>query len=782
MISKECAAIRTAFKDEDTEFRHRNVAKMLFIHMLGYSTHFGHMECLKLIATNRFSEKRIGYLALMLLLDEKQEVLMLVTNSLQMDLQDKNHFTVALALCALANISDENMCRDLCPYVEKLLKSQNPYIRKKAALATVRIVKKQPEMVENFIDNLPGMLNDRDHAVLLAAVTLIIEVCQQEEFVDYFRQCVGTLVRILKNLVMSGYAPEHDISGLTDPFLQCKVLRLLRLLGRDDPDSSDRMADILAQVVTNTEIAKNAGHAIVYECVMTIMGVEAESGLRTLAINILGRFLLNRDNNIRYVALHTLGHVVLQDVHSVQRHRGTIVECLKDPDSSIRQRAQHLVYSLVNKDNVRVLVRELVDYLEEAEPAQKGELAQKICVCADKFAPNKKWQIDTVIKVLELSGNDLKDETAVLLLTLIAANPDLYGYAVAKLFASAKENVILQPLGQICLWCIGEYGELLVSGEGTTEEDEVATAGESDALDLIQRFLRMNTSTDQTKESAVTALVKLSARFSDTTRVQQLLAVYQRSVSLELQQRACEFGVLADMVQVRASVLERMPPVDLDQVRKAKERRALGSDEEYESEEDEQYDDRDDDRGEQYNGGAQRSEPAPAAPAPAAGPVDDLLGDLLGPAAAAAAPSGGGGGDLLGDLLGGGGAAAAPVAAATPSGGFAPIVAYKGKGIQIKMDFAKPPGKPNMTAVTATCITNGQVTDFTMQAAVPKYIKLQLLPASGTSMPPTITQVIRLANQMHGEKPIQMKLKLSYTYNGNPVSELAAVSNMPTGL
>ena len=73
----------------------------LFIHMLGYSTHFGHMECLKLIATSRYSEKRIGYLALMLLLDEKQEVLMLVTNSLQADLKDSNHFVVAQALCAV---------------------------------------------------------------------------------------------------------------------------------------------------------------------------------------------------------------------------------------------------------------------------------------------------------------------------------------------------------------------------------------------------------------------------------------------------------------------------------------------------------------------------------------------------------------------------------------------------------------------------------------------------------------------------------------------------------
>ena len=67
---QECAAIRTAFRQEDDKFRHRNVAKLMFISMLGYPTHFGQMECLKLISSNNFPEKRIGYLGLMLLLDD----------------------------------------------------------------------------------------------------------------------------------------------------------------------------------------------------------------------------------------------------------------------------------------------------------------------------------------------------------------------------------------------------------------------------------------------------------------------------------------------------------------------------------------------------------------------------------------------------------------------------------------------------------------------------------------------------------------------------------------
>ena len=64
-------------------------------------------------------------------------------------------------------------------------------------------------------------------------------------------QMVPNLVRILKNLIMAGYSPEHDVCGVSDPFLQIKILRLLRLLGRNDSESSEIMNDILAQVCSD---------------------------------------------------------------------------------------------------------------------------------------------------------------------------------------------------------------------------------------------------------------------------------------------------------------------------------------------------------------------------------------------------------------------------------------------------------------------------------------------------------------------------------------------------
>ena len=44
LVNKECAYIRTSFKEEDQDARSRNVAKLLYIHMMGYPAHFGQVR------------------------------------------------------------------------------------------------------------------------------------------------------------------------------------------------------------------------------------------------------------------------------------------------------------------------------------------------------------------------------------------------------------------------------------------------------------------------------------------------------------------------------------------------------------------------------------------------------------------------------------------------------------------------------------------------------------------------------------------------------------------
>jgi AP-1 complex subunit gamma-1 len=61
-------------------------------------------------------------------------------------------------------------------------------------------------------------------------------------------QMVPGLVKLLRKLVMSPFTPDYDVGGVADPFLQAKILHLLRVLGRGDAAASETMNTLLAQV------------------------------------------------------------------------------------------------------------------------------------------------------------------------------------------------------------------------------------------------------------------------------------------------------------------------------------------------------------------------------------------------------------------------------------------------------------------------------------------------------------------------------------------------------
>jgi AP-1 complex subunit gamma-1 len=46
-----------------------------------------------------------------------------------------------------------------------------------AALCAIRIVRKVPETIENFLPRVKSLLTERNHGVLLTAVTLMSELC-----------------------------------------------------------------------------------------------------------------------------------------------------------------------------------------------------------------------------------------------------------------------------------------------------------------------------------------------------------------------------------------------------------------------------------------------------------------------------------------------------------------------------------------------------------------------------------------------------------------------------
>ena len=469
--------------------------------------------------------------------------------------------------------------------------------------------------------------------------------------VEMFKPITGSLVKVLKGLSQSGYAPEHDVTGITDPFLQVKILRLLRVLGRGDTQISEQINDILAQVATNTESSKNVGNSILYEAVLTILDIEADSGLRVLGVNILGKFLTNKDNNIRYVALNTLIKVVAIEPNAVQRHRNTILDCLRDPDISIRRRALDLSFTLINESNVRVLIRELLAFLEVADTEFKPIMTSQIGIAADRFAPNKRWHVDTMLRVLKLAGTYVKEQILSSFVRLIATSPELQTYCVQKLYAALRDDISQEGLNLAGAWVIGEYGDQLLRGRSYEEEELVREVRENEVVDLFMAILNSSFAGQSVTEYIITSAMKLTTRLQDPAQVDRLRRILlsrQADLDVEVQQRSVEYGNLFGYEAVRRGVLERMPPPEIKE-----EQRVLGP------------------------AAKKRSSRVGAAGGkkkPTQITEQDMLLDLMGGDASLSSPPGRGSGvvngmssnnnaDLLADILGGEETVASPVAA-----------------------------------------------------------------------------------------------------------------------
>ncbi|RSH78568.1 clathrin associated protein complex large subunit [Apiotrichum porosum] len=781
VIQKESAAIRTAFKEEDSFTRHNNIAKLLYIHMLGYPAHFGQID----------------------------------------DMNHSNMYAVGLALCTFANIASEEMSRDLCNEIEKLLGSSNSYIRKKAALCALRIIRRVPDLMDHFTDKTRALLQERNHGVLLAGITLVTEMCELDEsMAANFRPATGLLVKHLKSLVTTGFSPEHDVLGISDPFLQVKVLRLLRILGRGDVEASEEMNDILAQVATNTDSSKNVGNSILYETVLTVLEIEADSGLRVMAINILGKFLTNRDNNIRYVALHTLNKVVGIDTNAVQRHRNTILDCLRDGDISIRRRALELSYALINESNVRIMTRELLAFLEVADNEFKTGLTTQIWLAAERFAPNKRWHIDTALRVLKSAGNYVREEILAAFIRLVAHTPELQFYTAQRLFQALSADLSQESLTMAAVWIIGEFGDVLLQGGTVDDGEEVKPVTDEAIIDLFETVLNSPYADTLTRQLVLTAATKLSARFTEMQtsdnavqqgRIAELMANYSANLELETQQRAVEFGNLLILGDVKAGILERMPPPEIraTMMGTISERRTVGTTRQ----------DRDttvtDLIGDEIS---TPTTPVNGAPSQSAQSTQDLLADIFGtsdampvaaaaPAAAAApqsaaqdimslfdsspaptsAPAAASASSSLFDMVTPAAAPAQPAptpAAAAPAPQTPQLqtyTAYDKNGLKITLT-PRVSAQPGVVQILARFTSANPVTGVNFQVAVPKTQQLQMQAMSKTDVGPGATETQQMRILAPAGASIRLRLRISYSLAGQQVTDQQDFAGFPANL
>merc|ERR1719253_1602366 len=515
-----------------------------------------------------------------------------VLDTIKMDLMnilsgnDKTNDAIpSLALCSIANISGLELIQALHTEVQVLLVSKNPAVtacvKKKAALCLLRLVRTSPNVVNGreFAPSLATLLQDRHLGVLTSGMSLLygLAVKKPQEYESLFPY----VVHILSMLVLKrACAREYLYYRTPSPWLQIKLLKYLQLYPNvisSQGESIQNLNQIVNKILTETDVSdsinkSNADHAILFEAVNLIVawGSAGPLPLREGAMRLLGKFISVREPNIRYLGLMTMAKLAQIDgsVEGAKKHQATVLVSLKDADISVRRRALDLLFVICDTDNAERIVDELVAHLVVADASIREEMVLKIAILAEKYATDLRWYVDTILKLISISGDYVSDSIWHRVVQIVTNHPqgDLQGYAAATLFVAVSPHRCHETTVSVAAYILGEFGFLIAERPGMSGEDQFHV--------LHQHWFNVDT---KTRAILISTYAKLANLYEECRPlVAPIFARSKNSSDVEVQQRCVEYASMREAFSPEAveDLLREMPPFE-DKRRSALELRLL---------------------------------------------------------------------------------------------------------------------------------------------------------------------------------------------------------------
>ncbi|EEC03414.1 AP-2 complex subunit alpha-1, putative [Ixodes scapularis] len=516
-INKELANIRSKFKGDKTldgYQKKKYICKLLFIFLLGHDIDFGHMEAVNLLSSNKYSEKQIGYLFILVLMNAKDELMRLIVQSIKNDLASRNPVHANLALQCVANMGNLEMAEAFGRDIPKLLVSADTMdqVKQSASLCLLRLLRTLPDVVPGgeWTSRIVHLLNDQHMGVVTAAVSLIDALVKKNP--EEYKGCVPLAVSRLSRIVNASYT---DLQDYTYYFAISLILHMDRLGALPEP------------------------HLLLRAC------------------GQLGQFLQHRETNLRYMALEGLCLLATSDSshEAVKKHQDTVVAALKmERDVSVRQKAVDLLYAMCDRTNAQLIVAEMLAYLETADYAIREEMVLKVAILAEKYASDYAWYVDVVLTLIRVAGDHVSEEVWYRVVQIVANREDVQGYAAKVCFQALQAPACHENMVKVAGYVLGEFGNLV--------------AGDQRSTPSVQFHLlhsKYHLCSAPTRALLLTTYIKFVNLFPEVkAEIQEVLRSDNnlRCADAELQQRSVEYLGLSKIAssEVLATVLEEMPP------------------------------------------------------------------------------------------------------------------------------------------------------------------------------------------------------------------------------
>lgn len=535
--------IKAELKQENIAVKANAVAKLSYLQMIGYDISWAGFNIIEVMSSNKFTFKRIGYLAASQSFHQDTEVLMLTTNMIRKDLSSQSQYDAGVTLSGLACFINQDLARDLANDLMTLLSSTKPYIRKKAVLLMYKVFLSFPDALRPAFPRLKEKLEDQDPGVQSAAVNVICELARKNPK-NYL-----SLAPIFFKLMTSS----------TNNWMLIKIIKLFGALTPLEPRLGKKLIEPLTNLIHST-----SAMSLLYECINTVIavlisistGMPSHSASIQLCVQKLRILIEDSDQNLKYLGLLAMSKILKTHPKSVQAHKDLILLCLDDKDESIRLRALDLLYGMVSKKNLMEIVKKLMVHMDRAEGTQyRDELLSKIIeICSQDnyhFITSFEWYISVLVDLSRMEGLRQGHVVASQLMDVTIRVPAIRPFSVeqmALLLETSSGFAVRGITGQVAFssmcevlyaaaWICGEFASHLKEPEAVLEcvlkskvtvlPGHIQAVFIHNLMKLYAHILR-KASTAEEKERARQTLCVLQER----------LTPFMQSADLEVQERA----------------------------------------------------------------------------------------------------------------------------------------------------------------------------------------------------------------------------------------------------
>ncbi|KAI1477160.1 Adaptor protein complex AP-3 delta subunit [Daldinia eschscholtzii] len=349
---KEC---RSEIRSQDLDLKATALLKLVYLEMFGHDMSWASFNVLEVMASPKYHQKRVGYLAAIQSFRPDTEVLMLATNLLKKDLTAASTTTIALPIITLPHVITPSLALSVLSDLLPRLSHTHPAIRKKTIVTLYRLALVYPETLRAAWPKIKERLMDRteDPSVTAAIVNVICELGWRRPH-DF----LPLAPRLFELLVDSG-----------NNWMAIKLIKLFATLTPLEPRLVRKLLPPLTEIIQTTPAM-----SLLYECISGIIqggilgsGEDADGReeIASLCVNKLrGMIMVDGDPNLKYVALLAFNQIVLTHPWLVAQQEDVILECIDSADISIRIKALDLVQGMVSGDNLVSIVSRLMRQLK----------------------------------------------------------------------------------------------------------------------------------------------------------------------------------------------------------------------------------------------------------------------------------------------------------------------------------------------------------------------------------------------------------------------------------